>query len=59
MKTSNEKKFRLIIFFLIAVIVLFFVGIVYQFVVIKQLESQVNASHETFIRNVIGETLFW
>lgn len=59
MKTSNEKKFRLIIFFLIAVIVLFFVGIVYQFVVIKQLERQVNASHETFIRNVIGETLFW
>lgn len=42
MKIEGDKKSKLILYMMIAIIALFLAGIIYQFVCIKQLESRVS-----------------
>ncbi len=42
MKLDNNKKSKLLMYIVIATIALLLVGVIYQFVCIKQLEHRVN-----------------
>ena len=55
MDNNNNKKSKLIFIALIAIIAVLFVGIVYQFVVIKSLQKEIadlNSSFSIFLNNL-------
>lgn len=47
---NNKRKTKLIMFMLIAIIAVLFAGIVYQFVVIKKLQRQVENNPSAYIQ---------
>ena len=47
-QNNNKRKNRLIMFMLIAIIAVLFVGVIYQFIVIKKLEKQVENSNSAY-----------
>jgi len=51
---ANKRRTKLLIITLIAIVALLFAGIVYQFVVIKGLEKQLNASLIYNIKDIYG-----
>ena len=53
---NNKRKSKLIMFMLIAIIAVLFAGIVYQFIVIKKLEKQVNSNTSSYICVVDNNT---
>ena len=53
---NNKRKSKLIMFMLIAIIAVLFAGIVYQFIVIKKLEKQIDNNPSSYICVVENNT---
>jgi flagellar basal body-associated protein FliL len=53
---NNKRKSKLIMFMLIAIIAVLFAGIVYQFIVIKKLQKQVENNPSAYVCVVENES---
>ena len=55
MKNNNDNKSKLLFIALIAIIAVLFIGVVYQFVIIKSLQKEIadlNSCFGIFIKNI-------